>query len=85
MKLSAVKPMGNYDILITYEDGSQRIFHGYGLWDVSRRLAPLKDITFFNKVKIYDCQHTIGWPGPGDLQIAPEWLEEWSTPAVATA
>ena len=80
-RLKSVNPLGNFDVLIEYTDGTRRIFHGKELWKDRKRLRPLKDINYFNQVEIYMCQHTIGWPGPNDLQISPEWLYLWSTPA----
>ena len=80
MKLIKVKPIGNFDLLVTFEDGQQRVFHGKELWKSRPRFLPLKDIAYFNQAEIYECQHTIGWPGKDDLQISPEWLMQWSTP-----
>ena len=85
MKLTEVKAIGNYDVLVTYANGEQRIFHGRDLWKSRKRFRPLRDLEFFNRVEIYECQHTIGWPGPDDLQISPEWLWEWSTPVSKTS
>ncbi len=82
MKLVEVKPLGNFEILLVFEDGQRRIFHGKNLWKDRKRFLPLKDINYFNQVEIYECLHTIGWPGPDDLQISPEWLWRSSTPIV---
>lgn len=79
MKIKSIEPLKNYDVLVVYEDNSRRIFHGAKLWQAKKKYAPLKDLDMFSKVYIYDCEHTIGWPG--DLQISPEWLFEWSEPA----
>ena len=80
--LKEVKPLGHFDILVVYVDGTRRIFHGEGLWKRGKCFAPLKDIDFFNRVEIYESGNTIGWPDPEDrLQISPEWLYEESEPA----
>lgn len=79
MRLLNVKPLGHFDVLCTFKDGSKRIFHGKSLWKDRERFLPLKDIDFFNQVSIYESGDTLGWPG--DLEIAPEWLWNWSEPA----
>ena len=80
MKLVKVEPLGDFEVLLVFEDGERRIFHGKNLWKNRKRFLPLRDIDYFNQVEIYECQHTIGWPGSDDLQISPEWLWNESTP-----
>ena len=79
MKIVRVEPLGDFNLLITFQDGQQRIFHGRDLWKAKKRFLPLKDLAFFNKAEIYECEHTIGWP-LDDIQISPEWLVKWSEP-----
>ncbi len=51
MKLAEVKPIGNFDVLITYENGEQRVFHGRDLWKQRKRFRPLRDLDYFNRVE----------------------------------
>lgn len=76
--LTSAIPLGHFNVLVTFVDGTKRIFHGKKLWKDRKRFLPLKDIDFFNQVGVYESQYTIGWPG--DLEISPEWLMEWSEP-----
>lgn len=80
MKIESVEPVGDFNVLISFSDGSQRIFHGEKLWSIKKKFNPLKNIELFNMVQIYDCEHTICWPFGEDVHISPEWLHEWSTP-----
>ena len=80
MKLKSVKPIGEFNLMIEFTDGSKRVFHGKNLWKEKKKFEPLRDIVYFNTAEIHESEHTIGWRF-NDLQISPEWLMEWSTPA----
>lgn len=71
----AVKPLDDYKILITFENGERRIFDVTPLLD-KPRWQELKDERLFRLVKVYD--GTVQWPGQRD--ICPCYLYNDSQP-----
>lgn len=73
-RVTGFKIVGPYILSITFDDGSSQtinfepILHGtlYG---------PLRDLTFFNRVRLDSEVHTLVWPNDADFD--PETLRNW--------
>ena len=72
--VKSVYPKENYTLLLTFADGSKKVYNARPLLDKSI-YAPLKNLSFFLKAKTeYD---TVVWND--ELDIVPEHLYEYST------
>jgi hypothetical protein len=73
--LKAVKPLKDYRLLLTFENGEQRVFD-VGPYLSKGVFAELKEPGRFNSVRVsFD---TVEWPNGADL--CPEVLYEGSVP-----
>lgn len=75
--VTAVLPKEDYTLLLTFADGTKKIYDARPLL-VKAIYSPLKNLAFFLCAKA-DCG-TVVWND--DIDIAPEHLYECSVPAV---
>jgi hypothetical protein len=67
--------IGDYTIQLTFDDGSQQtinfepVLYGY-------YLAPLRNLSFFNQVRLDLDFHTLVWPNDADFD--PATLYNWN-------
>jgi hypothetical protein len=73
-ELKAVSPQDDYMLLLTFENGEQRLFDMKPLLNKGI-FRELKDPAMFNTVRV--CFHSIAWKNEADL--APEILYPNST------
>ena len=71
LDIVAVKPLSDYSILLTFENGEKKVFDVKPLLD-RPRWRELKDISLFNTVKVWE--GTVQWIHGQD--ICPQWLYE---------
>jgi hypothetical protein len=66
-RVTEVHPLTNYRILVKFNDGAE------GEVDIAHALnfkgvfAKLRDVDFFNRVKVGSSSRTVEWPGELDL------------------
>lgn len=73
--VKTVRAKEDYTLLLTFEDGSKRIYDAKPL--LSKKIfEEFKDVSFFLKAKVDGC--SVAWSD--DVDIAPEHLYECSTP-----
>ena len=73
LTIAKAEPQNNYEIRLVFSDGQQGVVDCEDfLW--GEVFAPLKDVDFFQKVKVSDELGTVYWPNGAD--IAPEALRE---------
>jgi len=71
LDIVAVKPLSDYSILLTFENGEKKVFDVKPLLD--RPLwQELKDVSLFMTVKVWE--GTVQWIHGQD--ICPQWLYE---------
>lgn len=70
-----IQPQNNYFLVITFADGTRRIYDARPLLDKAI-YAPLRNLTFFLNAKV-DCG-TVVWND--NIDIAPEHLYEYFQP-----
>ncbi len=70
-----VQPREDYTLLLTFSDGTRRIFNALPLLEKTI-YAPLKNLSFFLEAKADGC--SVSWND--DIDIAPEHLYERSQP-----
>ena len=71
-----VEPKDDYTLLLTFADGTKKIYNAHPLLD-KPIFSDLKNIVFFLYAKV-ECG-TVVWND--DIDIAPEYLYEYSQPA----
>ena len=69
LSIKNVKPQDNYRLLLTFENGEQKVFDLSPFLNIGK-FAELKDMALFNSVKI--CFDSIQWANKLDLD--PEFL-----------
>ena len=74
-RLTAVEPLNNYQLLLTWTNGEKRIFDGNKLFH-HKVFEPLKNKAFFSNVKIFN--GTITWAN--DIDYCPDTLYLESVP-----
>jgi len=73
--VTTVTPVDNYKLLLTFDNGEERIFDAAPLLK-ERVFAPLKSMSFFKRVQVED--GTVVWPE--DLDYCPDTLYMQSIP-----
>jgi len=73
-RVTSVMPKNDYKLLLTFDNGEQRIFDATPLLSV-KVFSPLRDKTFFKRVRVLD--GTIVWPE--DIDYCPDTLYMQST------
>jgi hypothetical protein len=76
VRVIAFEIVGLYTLRVIFDDGAERIInfepvlHGY-------YYAPLRDLSFFNQVRLDPEVHTLVWPNGADFDPATlyNWLE----------
>lgn len=71
--VTAAKSLDGYQLFLTFNDGSQRIFDCLPLIDKYPLFAPLRDRAVFEKISLDGW--TVSWAN-GTIDIAPEHLYE---------
>lgn len=66
-----VKPLSDYRILLTFENGEKKVFDVKPLFD-RPRWQELKAVSLFMTVKVWE--GTVQWSN--GLDICPQWLYE---------
>jgi hypothetical protein len=79
--VSEAKALDNYCLLLTFNNGSRKIFDCRPLVEQQPIFAALRDKAVFNNI-ILD-GWTVTWAN-GSIDIAPEFLYEHSVPAYST-
>ena len=74
-RVSAVSPMSNYELLLTFDNGEKRIFDVKPLLSM-KVFKPLQNNTFFKSVKV--AYGSVLWPN--DIDYCPDTLYSESTP-----
>jgi len=82
MRITKVEYLSDYQLKLTFGnkevrivDLSEKIHHAKGIF------SPLKEIEYFKKVAVDDCQLSIFWPNGAD--ICPDVLYEMGKPVLA--
>lgn len=79
-RVKEVTPLENYELLITFTNGEERVFNVMPLIREKRRFKELENTVLFNSVKA--SHGTVEWIHEQD--ICPDWLYEDSTPAMGS-
>lgn len=74
-RVKEVTPLENYELLITFTNGEERVFNVKPLIRERQRFKELDNIVLFNSVKA--SHGTVEWIHEQD--ICPDWLYEDST------
>ena len=69
--VTSAKPLDNYILSLTFNDGSHKLFDCKELIENNVVFKPLKDKTVFNNLKLDGW--TVSWNN-GTIDIAPEYL-----------
>ena len=76
-RITAVKALDNYQLLLTWTNGEKRIFDGKNLLQL-KVFEPLKNKVFFNNIKVLN--GTITWEN--DIDYCPDTLYLDSVPVL---
>ncbi|MDR2130456.1 MAG: DUF2442 domain-containing protein [Odoribacteraceae bacterium] len=76
MGVKAVVPQENYTLLLTFENGEQRLFDMKPYLDAGPVFRALKDPAMFNTARV--CFKTVAWKNNADID--PEILFQDSVP-----
>ena len=74
LQIVAADRLGDYQLMVTFNDGEKRIFDGHSLLD-GPVFAPLADEKVFNDYALDS--ETLTWLN-GEVDIAPEFVYEHS-------
>jgi hypothetical protein len=72
IKIVELKYIGEHKLTITFSDGAVKSFNFDALLNYENWAEPLKDVEYFNQVKIYQDGRGIFWPNEYDC--CPDWL-----------
>jgi len=74
-RITAVKPMDDYALLLTFDNGETRIFSAKPLLSI-RAFEPLRNRGLFEAAQV--AYGSVAWPG--DIDCCPDTLYEQSIP-----
>ena len=74
IKITNVEIVAPYTLHLVFDDGAERIINFESALD-GYYYEPLRDVTFFNQVRLDPEIHTLVWPNDADFD--PATLYEW--------
>ena len=82
LKISSVRNLGNYQLVVSFNNGDTNLFDGRQLLNEGEVFAPLADESVFNDYTLdYE---TLTWRN-GEIDIAPEYVYAKSSAYVKVA